>query len=125
MTDKQLLKEYTHFDLNEENRAISGGYVLTKEVRLPFRGRDLFYLIGYGVVDSSCCGTGGCGYALVPGFVIKWKGKKNKEGLFVSHVEPTRDKEVQEEIRRLITEKELVQQVIFPVLGVSFIQRSG
>ena len=113
-TDKQKIKEHTHYDLNQENIAISGSYVLTNEVRLPFGEREVFYLTGYSVVDSSCCGTGGCGYALVPGFIISWKSKKNKDGLFVSHVEPIRDKEDQKEIRRLIGGSELVQQVIFP-----------
>ncbi|MDY6881900.1 MAG: hypothetical protein V2J25_15565 [Desulfatiglans sp.] len=115
MTDKQQVKEYIHYDLNQEIRAIGGGYVLTKEVRLPFGDKDLFYVTGYGVIDSSCCGTGGCGYALVPGFVEQWKVRENTDGLSVSQIEAIRDKEVQEKVRSLIMEKELVQQVIFPV----------
>ena len=101
--------------MNQEITAIGGGYVLTKEVRLPCGDKDLFCVTGYVVIDSSCCGTGGCGYALVPGFVEQWKVRENTDGLSVSQIEAIRDKEVQEKVRSLIMEKELVQQVIFPV----------
>jgi hypothetical protein len=37
----------------------------------------------------------------------------NPENLSVSQVEPIRDKDYQEELRRLINEKESVQQVNF------------
>lgn len=105
--------EYVHRELNREVTAIGGHYVLTSEVRMSFRGREILYVIGYAVFDTTCCGTGGLAYALVPGFILNWQGKKNEDGLVVSLVEPIHDEGMQREIRRLIEEKEVVHQIQF------------
>ena len=111
---KQLTEEvYAHQELNQEITAIGGHYALVKEVRLPFRDRQVLYLVGYGVFDTTCCGVGGCTYGLVPGFIVDWKCKRNEEGLAVSQVEPIRDEAVQKRVQRLIIERETVQQVRF------------
>jgi hypothetical protein len=107
------LREYVHQELNQEVVAIGGHYVLTKEVRLPFRGREVLYLAGYAVFDTTCCGVGGCAYAVVPGFIVRWKDKTTQDGLAVSQVEPIYDEAIQREIQRLIVQKEVVQQVQF------------
>jgi len=108
-----LIKEYIHQELNQEVTAIGGHYVLAKEVHLPFRGREVLYLVGYAAFDTTCCGAGGCAYALVPGVILDWKGKTSKDGSPVSRVEPIRDQAVQEEVRRLIEQREMVHQVRF------------
>ena len=110
-----MVIEYVHQELNREITAIGGHYVLTKEVRLPFRGREVLYLVGCAVVDTSCCGAGGCAYALVPGFILEWKSQTDGDGLAVSQVEPIRDEATQREVRRLIEMEEEgpVHQVIF------------
>ena len=105
--------EYVHLELNREVTAIAGHYVLTREVRMPFQGREILYVIGYAVFDTTCCGTGGLAYAHVPGFVLDWQGSKNGDGLAVSLVEPIRDKDMQREIRRLIEKTEVVHQIQF------------
>jgi len=104
---------YTHPRLGEEVEAISGHYVPQREERIEWDGKELLYLVGYMIVDSSCCGPGGGGYALVPGYVVKWKHTTGDEGLDVSEVEPITSKEEQEEIKRMITGKEKVGQVNF------------
>ncbi len=106
-------REYAHQELNREVTAIGGHYVLTKEVRLPFDGREVLYLVGYAVVDNSCCGVGGMAYAVVPGFILDWKSKTSDDGLAVSLVEPIDDPAVQADIRRLIRGKEVVHQIRF------------
>ncbi|MEE8390784.1 MAG: hypothetical protein V3S14_08330 [Anaerolineae bacterium] len=105
---------YIHQELNQEITAIGGRYALVKEVRLPFRGREVLYLVGYGVFDTTCCGVGGSVYALVPGFILDWKSRTDEDGLAVSQVEPIRTQVVQKEVRQLIKQKERVQQVRFP-----------
>jgi len=109
----QMETEYVHQELNQEITAIGGYYVLVKEARLPFHGREVLYLVGHAAFDSTCCGVGGCAYALVPGFVLAWKSKTKEQGLAISQVEPIHDKGVQEQVRRLIEAKEIVQQVSF------------
>ncbi len=111
--DENLIKDFVHYDMNEEIRAIGGGYTLIKEERLPMGGREVLFVIGHAVFDTSCCGTGGCGYAIVPGFIEEWKHKKNASGRFVSRVKPIKDAELQKEIRLIIKQKEMVQEVRF------------
>jgi hypothetical protein len=105
--------EYIHQELNQEVTAIGGRYVLVKEVRLPFRGREVLYLVGHAAFDTACCGAGGCAYALVPGFIVYWKTGANQGGLAVSQVKPIHDKGVQEQLWELIREEETVHQIRF------------
>lgn len=108
-----LGQDYVHQELNQEVTAIGGHYVLVKEARLAFQGREVLYLVGHAAFDSTCCGPGGCAYGLVPGFVLAWKTRRNEDGLAVSQVEPIHEKSVQEKVRRSIEKQETVQQVTF------------
>jgi hypothetical protein len=109
----QNTTKYIHQELNKEVTAIGGHYVLVKEVRMPFGGREILYLVGHAAFDTTCCGVGGCAYALVPGYVQSWKSQTNTDGLAVSQVETIRDRESQEQVQRLIKKKEKVHQVSF------------
>ena len=113
MEGQSVLKDYIHPVLNEEIRTISGHYILSRKNRLRFNDRQVLYFIGCGVVDSSCCGTGGCAYALVPGYIRQWKYKLNAGNLAVTQVEPLRNKTDRHALGLLIKEKEGVQQVNF------------
>jgi hypothetical protein len=110
---KSDVKTYIHRELNQEVTAIGGYYLLNAEVRLPFQGRDILYLTGYAHFDTSCCGAGGCSYVLVPGFIVDWKIKKNREGCHISHIEPVRDPILRRQIRGLIESKTAAQQIRF------------
>ena len=114
MGETDETQEYVHQELNQEVTAISGYYYLMEEINLPFQGRKVLCLLGCAVLDNSCCSCAGSfGYALVPGFIMKWKYKNGKDGLPVSLVEPIRGKAVQDELIHLIKEKEAVNQVNF------------
>jgi len=112
MTPHMLGQDYVHPKLGQEITAIGGHYVFGKEIRLPYDGREVLYFLGYAVLNSTCCGVGGCAYALVPGFIFDWKYKKTDD-TFVSKIEPIHDLSVQQKIRRLIQRKEMVYQVNF------------
>jgi hypothetical protein len=105
--------DFTHPLLNEEVRTISGLYILSQEKRLSYNGREILYYVGCAMVDASCCGPGGCTYALVPGYIEQWRYRVNSDERWVSRVKPLRRKAEQEKLRRLIKEKEPVQQVNF------------
>jgi len=107
-----MTKEYVH-ELNKEIQTISGWYVLHKEVRFEHMGREFLYLVGSACVDSSCCGTGGCYYAVVPGSVVSWKSGTSETGLPVSVVEPVRDDQAKADLENMIIKKEGVSQVQF------------
>jgi hypothetical protein len=108
-----VTRTYTHIQLNTEIQAIGGHYSLEKEIRLPYNGREVLYVIGLGIVDTSCCGVGGCHYAIVPGYILNWKSRVNPDNLAVSEVEPIRDEKTRREITDLIKKTELVQVVDF------------
>ncbi|MCX7855094.1 MAG: hypothetical protein N2556_03810 [Anaerolineae bacterium] len=105
--------EFTHPELNREVTAIGGHYVWVKEDRLPFEGREVLYLVGYVVLDTTCCGVGGFACALVPGFVAEWKSGVSPEGRPVSRVEQVRDEAVRWKVAQLIRQQERVHQVEF------------
>ncbi len=106
-------QDFPHDPLDQEVDAISGHYVLTAEHRVEFRGRELLYLVGHAVVDTSCCGVGGCGYALVPGFVLAYRERTDERGRPVSRVEPIRDEALRGEIQRFVLQREQVTQCNF------------
>lgn len=110
---KSNVCEYIHRNLDEEIMAVGGHYRFTDEVRLPVDSGEILYLKGYALFDSTCCGAGGCSYALVQGFIEQWKVSTNSEGFFMSRILPVESQVLREKISRLIKEREMVQQVQF------------
>jgi hypothetical protein len=107
-----MIKEYTH-ELEKEVLSISGRYELVKEERFEYNKKEIIYVIGNAIVDSSCCGHGGCRYAVVPGYIVSWKSKINEDGLHISQVEPITEQFVKKDLRRVLEKKEWVSQVQF------------
>lgn len=107
------MQDFVHPELGREITAIGGHYVFGKEIRLSYDGREILYFAGYAVLDSTCCGVGGCAYVFVPGFIRHWKYRKNQDDCFVSRMEPIRDEAIQKDVRKLIQRKEMVFQVTF------------
>jgi len=60
--------------------AIGGSYYYTDELLAVFEDDDLLYYVGVMVIDTSCCGTGGCAYAMVAGFVREWQCGTDDQG---------------------------------------------
>jgi hypothetical protein len=108
-----LVKEYIHQPLEQEITAIGGHYTVTEEVRFPFEGKEILYVKGYALMDTSCCGLKGCAFVYVKGFLVDWKFRKNQEGLELSLVEPVDNERIRSKIRMRIQEKEVFHQVQF------------
>jgi hypothetical protein len=113
MPGENSAKDFIHPVLGKEITAIGGHYVFLKEIRLALHDREVLYLLGYAVTDTSCCGLAGCAYAWVPGWLKNWKYTYDANRLPVSSIEPVRDQFHQSEIRREIQKREMVQQVTF------------
>jgi len=64
-------------------------------------------------MDTSCCGNGGCGFALVYGIINGWKTGENDEGKSITRLRPVRGELTQKAIRRLVMQREVVNQVNF------------
>lgn len=101
--------EYVHQKIGEEIQALAGYYTVTDELRLKLDGREILCIIGACNIDSSCCGNRSFRYALVPGYIVKWKNKTDKLGRSVSEVEPITD----ETTRQLVEVKLKDTQIIF------------
>jgi len=107
-----MAREYPH-ELKREFQSISGRYVLEKEGRMEVDKRELLFVVGNAIVDSSCCGVGGCRYALVPGYLLRYRSRKNGSGFWLSEVEPIVDSKSRKEITQYLKKKEWVNQVQF------------
>ena len=104
---------FIHYPLNQEITAIGGHYCFIKEERLLYQGREILYRLACATVDSACCGVGGLGYVVVPGFIVAWHTTATREGLPVSQVEAISAAGDRRAIEKLIKYKEKVQQVNF------------
>jgi len=105
--------EYEHSPLPRQVQTISGYYRLEQEKLLETAHGQVLYLTGFGVVDSSCCGVGGCSYALVPGLVLELKHGWSAQGWDVSRIEEVSDPGRRRDIAAKIKQLEQVQQVLF------------
>jgi hypothetical protein len=91
---------------------IAGFYTPIKEVRLPYLGREVLYLVSKSVLESSCCGTGSWLYATVPGYILQWQVDE-ENGQPVSEIQPLQDNIEREGILRIIEERENTDFVLF------------
>ncbi len=107
------MSKYTHLEINKDVPTPSGHYTPQKEVRLKLDGREVLYVLREAVIDSSCCGTGEFNSALVPGYIVRWRTKKNQDGTPVSLVESVNDEKTRDSIRLIIKEKEHIAQTEF------------
>ncbi|MBA7669979.1 hypothetical protein ES703_78120 [subsurface metagenome] len=106
--------KYTHLELDKDVViGIGGYYTPQQELRLKYNGKEVLYVVGRAVVESSCCGTGSWVYAVVPGYIVNWQNTKNEDSRPVSEVEPIVDKKVQEAIRQVIQKKEAASLIGF------------
>ena len=105
--------DFIHPLLDVQIMAIGGYYVIAKEGMLPFKDKEILYMVGYGILDNSCCGAGGCGYAIVPGYIVAWHtGKTQDQKQYISSVEPV-EEAFYKDIGNLLRTKETVSQVHF------------
>lgn len=111
LTEK--IKDFAHPELNQQITAIGGNYLFIKEDRLAVDGKEVLYLLGNAIFDSSCCGFGGCAYAMVPGVIRSYRYGTDDAGRPVSKVAAIDDPRLQERVKALIRQKHLVHQVNF------------
>jgi len=107
------VSNYTHQELNRDVNCIAGFYTPQKEVRLKYNNREVLYIVGQSMIESSCCGIGSWGYAIVPGYIFNWQNKTSEAGLPVSEVEPISDKATRADIGQIIKQAEAVSQIEF------------
>lgn len=104
--------EFIHFPLPKRIETISGYYELIEEKIIKISGEDLLIYHGYGVVDNSCCGVGGCEFILVIGFVVEYKASSKNRGLVTSTIREIQD-ELKEDIKNKIKRLYPYSQIVF------------
>jgi hypothetical protein len=108
------VSEYLHQEPGTEVRFIAGQYTIAEERRMVYRGRELLYVVGIAEIDGSCCGTQGCRFVNVPGYIVAWKHRISENGLPASSVEPIEVKAEQDEIREILGRRYAHSQFHFP-----------
>lgn len=108
------MPKYLHQEPGTEVRFIAGHYTIIEEGRIVYRDRELIYVVGIAGVESSCCGTRGCRFINVHGYVVDWKGRISESGIPMSIVDPIEDKTAQDEIRMLLDRRFPHSQILFP-----------
>ena len=93
--------------------AIGGHYMVTKEITYPVEEREVLITVGYGIMDTTCCGTGGCAYATVHGYILDWKGKTSDEGFPITSFDPIREEALKNLLKKELMQTETIQQVNF------------
>lgn len=99
------MKWHTHQELEREILSIAGHYKILEEGKIAYGNREFLYIMGGAAVESACCGSGGCQFVHVPGYIISWKTQTTAEGLFMSEVEPVAPLRERQGIRRLLAAK--------------------
>jgi hypothetical protein len=82
------MKTYTHKEMGTEIRSTSGYYTYLGEIQLDIGDRKVLCTEGFGVIDTACCGTGGCYFVEVAGYIVSWKKGIDGNGHAISDVIP-------------------------------------
>lgn len=96
---------YVHQVKGEEIPSIAGRYTILEEGIISFEGKQILYVMGGAMADTSCCGSGGCHFVRIPGYLLSWKSRKNKKGYYMSKVIPVTDEGEQQKIRAYVKER--------------------
>lgn len=107
------MPEYLHQEPGTEVRFIAGHYTIVEEQRLAFCGREVLYVVGIAAVGSTCCGTQGCRFINIPGYVVDWKSRLSECGLSISIVDPVEGEAEQVEIRGMLACRFPYSQILF------------
>ena len=73
---------------------------------------SILYLVGYALADTSCCGTAGCGYAIVAGHVSSLRSGLAPDNRPISVLSPVSE-QFYGDVARVIAQREGVGQVHF------------
>ena len=90
---------------------VNGAYELGEVRHVRIDGHDILYRLGSALLDNSCCGNYGCGYALVIGEVL---GGAQDGDMTVSTVrEISADDAIAESLRDTLMKQEALGMVNF------------
>jgi len=100
-----MIIQYTHPIMNTEIGAPSGSYFPQEEHIMPYDNREVMYISGLMVIETSCCGIGSWQYIQVPGFLVERGETTDKSSAIVSKVDTIQDEKERTAIYRLLEQK--------------------
>jgi len=101
-----MIVDFVHANLGEEIETRAGYYVPSEEHILPYKGREVIYILGHGCIEASCCtAAGSWDYVQVPGFLVKKHIRGGGTSSLISQVEIIQDSEDRSNIWQSITER--------------------
>ena len=104
MECKSQLSQYTHLPPEEDIGPSDRSYRAQEKI-LEYKNRKILYLIVETTGVTFFCdrsSTPHIGSIIVPGYIVNWQSKKDRQGLSMSEVEPIQDHETQREVRELL-----------------------
>ncbi len=104
---------YVHSEEGAETESIAGRYFIEKEVEVETEFGTALVAFGFAVVDTSCCGSGGCRFAQVAGIIVERNAGVAQDGRPYSVLERVRDESQQRRIREIIDASECHCQINF------------
>ncbi len=107
------MPEYLHQGPGTEVRFIAGYYTIVEEQRLAYRDREVLCVVGIAAVESTCCGTQGCRFVNIPGYIAAWKSRLSESGTPISVVEPIEGQAERSEIREIMERRFPYSQILF------------
>jgi hypothetical protein len=100
-----MIIQYTHPKLDSEIRAPSGSYLPQEEHTLPYNGREVMYVSGLMVIETSCCGIGSWQYIQTPGFLVKRGEISDKNDSPVSEIDTIQNEKDRTAVYKLLEQK--------------------
>jgi hypothetical protein len=100
-----MIIEYTHPELDIEVRAPSGSYIPREENILSYAGREVMYIVGLMVIETSCCGIGSWEYVQVPGYLVRMGETPNKNKEPKSKIDTIQNEKDRTAVYKLLEQK--------------------
>ncbi len=108
-----MVHSYIHKEIGQEIRSISGSLTILEEVRLSHQGRDLLCVVQVGIIDNACCGSGGCLFIEVPGYLLSRDRENDGTGQRTSQVMPVEDEAEKKAITAALNKLYPYSQIYF------------
>jgi hypothetical protein len=119
-----MIIKYTHPELGEDVQGRAGFYTPVEEFTMPYKGREVLYVLGMGRLERPCCGGACCfGYIQVPGFLVHKHRWGHGTRTPVSEVEIIENEEDRDRVRQALMQKHQGAQV--EVWGIHYTQESS
>jgi hypothetical protein len=94
-------------------RAVAGWYEIQSEETIDVDGQPVAYVIGRAVMDSACCGSWGCRFAIVIGFVKSRPAHGEESELYGLEPVPVSGEKWRRRVSKVIAMAEDVEQIQF------------